>query len=75
LRRFSLPFGNSQIGKMQRILLAAFSKNLPMRLKTGTGGESALGLRILLWHKIGTLGEKVQTNRRLGGQEMRRDRR
>ena len=65
----SLLIGNSPIGKMQRIVLAAFSKILPMRAKPGTSGESALGLQNPVCHKLGSLGDEVQTNRRLGGQQ------
>jgi hypothetical protein len=52
--RFSLHSGNKQIGKMPRIPLRSFSKFLPIRREMGISGESVLGLRIELWHKVCT---------------------
>jgi hypothetical protein len=50
----ALHFGNDAIGKMPRIPLSGFSKFLPIGRQMVRNGESVLGLRIELWHKVCT---------------------
>ncbi len=52
--RIPLHYGNDEIGKMQRIPLRGFSKFLPIGREMVQSGESVLGLRIELWHKVCT---------------------
>lgn len=51
----ALHFRNVPIGKMPRIPLHSFSKFLPIGREMVTSGESVLGLRIELWHKVCTV--------------------
>jgi hypothetical protein len=62
------------MGNLPPSLCGAFSNFLPIVAAMATGGESALGLRIVLWHTIGTLGDKWQKIRRLQVEQKRRDR-
>ncbi len=64
-----MHFGNDLIGKMQRILLVTFSSFLPISPKRATGVESALGLRIELWHKVCTLGDECGRTADTGGKD------